>query len=72
MADQNPRNRAVVQQALEALEAYATHRGLPGPCPVRDAEYALRDALAQQAEPVQRKPLTDAEIEIIHSAVGNS
>lgn len=26
----------------------------------------------QQAEPVQRKPLTDAEIEIIHSAVGNS
>jgi hypothetical protein len=39
-----------MEQALEALEAYATHQRLPGPCPVRDAEYALRAALA---EPVQ-------------------
>jgi hypothetical protein len=45
-------DRALVEQALEALEVYATHRGLPGPCPVRNVEYALRAALAQQAEPV--------------------
>jgi hypothetical protein len=44
--------RTAAQQALEALEVYATHRGLPGPCPVRDVEYALRAALAQQDEPV--------------------
>ena len=44
--------RTAAQQALEALEVYATHRVLPGPCPVRDAEYALRAALAQQDAPV--------------------
>ena len=44
--------REAAQQALEALEEYATHRPLPQRCPVRDVEYALRAALAQgQAEP---------------------
>lgn len=46
--------REAAQQALEALESYATHRPLPGRCPVRDAEYALRAALAQQDDEPQR------------------
>jgi len=40
----NDLERSAMEQALEALEAYATHQRLPGPCPVRDAEYALRAA----------------------------
>jgi len=40
-------DRAVVEQALEALEKYATHGPLPGRCPVREAEYALKAALVQ-------------------------
>jgi hypothetical protein len=40
-------DRAVVEQALDALESYATHRPLPGRCPVRDVEYALRTVLAE-------------------------
>jgi hypothetical protein len=40
----------VVEQALEVLESHATHGPLPGRCPVREAEYALRAALAQQEQ----------------------
>ena len=45
--------REAAKQALEVLESHATHGPLPGRCPVREAEYALRAALAQQEqEPV--------------------
>jgi hypothetical protein len=40
--------RTAAQQALNVLESHATHGPLPGRCPVRAAEYALRTALAQQ------------------------
>jgi hypothetical protein len=42
--------REAAQQALEVLESHATHGPLPGRCPVREAEYALRAALAQQEQ----------------------
>ncbi len=45
--------REAAQQALESLEKYATHGPLPGRCPVREAEYALKAALEQpEQEPV--------------------
>jgi hypothetical protein len=59
--------REAAQQALEALEKYATHGPLPGRCPVREAEYALRAALAQQEqEPVA---WTDREFELIDGMI---
>ena len=60
-------DRAVVEQALEVLESHATHGPLPGRCPVREAEYALRAALAQQEqEPVA---WTDREFELIDGMI---
>jgi hypothetical protein len=40
--------RTAAQQALKVLESHATHGPLPGRCPVRAAEYALRAALERQ------------------------
>jgi outer membrane PBP1 activator LpoA protein len=48
--------KKAAQQALEALEKYATHGPLPGRCPVREAEYALKAALVQQ----EQAPVADA------------
>ena len=45
--------RAVVEQALEALEDWDSPMALP-------AMHALRDALAQQAEPLTIERLRDA------------
>jgi hypothetical protein len=42
--------RQAAQQALKVLESHATHGPLPGRCPVREAEYALRAALAQPSD----------------------
>jgi hypothetical protein len=42
--------KKAAQQALEALESHATHGPLPGRCPVREAEYALRAALERQEQ----------------------
>lgn len=63
----NDLERSAMEQALEALEAYATHQRLPGPCPVRDAEYALRAALA---EPVQ-EPVAYSVGRTLHWHEGN-
>lgn len=60
MADRITINRATVEQALEALEW--SWGGEPIGTMERDAITALKAALAQQAEPVQRKPLTEEEI----------
>lgn len=44
------RDTALLRQALEALENYAMHKPLPGPCPVRHAENALRERLAEKEQ----------------------
>ena len=49
--------REAAQQALKALAGYRRHIGDTQPC---DAEIALLDALAQQAEPVQEQDVEDA------------
>jgi len=59
--------KKAAQQALEALEKYATHGPLPGRCPVREAEYALKAALErQEQEPVA---WTDRELQLIDGLI---
>jgi hypothetical protein len=49
--------RTAAQQALNVLESHATHGPLPGRCPVRAAEYALRAALERQEQATGKESL---------------
>ena len=49
--------RTAAQQALKVLESHATHGPLPGRCPVRAAEYALRAALERQEQATGKESL---------------
>ena len=57
--------RTAAQQALEAMDKATRFMSDADYRKLNEAITALRAALAQQAEPVQRKPLTEEEIERI-------
>ena len=57
--------RTAAQQALEAMDKATRFMSDADYRKLNEAITALRAALAQQAEPVERKPLSEEEIERI-------
>jgi hypothetical protein len=47
LESEREQDTVTMRRALWALEHYATHKPLPGPCPVREVEDALRERLGE-------------------------